>query len=414
MRSGRSKHSGGGPPKPKGAATRDLSGSDDCAADEFLPAAIRRRSDPRSERRQAAAGEAGRPNARGAREASMERAERSIAPESKQSADRIVEGALLEQAVEEALPKGQGHPEDHLDASLIAIPTIGDPGRAALAVRPKPWTGDRSRPAIAIDALDLGDAGVVLRAASLRGLKQQHYGRPRQDAYCIQEGAVVNGIPWLLVAVSDGVSGCTRADEGAELVSRVACEVASEELRRVECPNWASVIGEISRKVVGLGSARLAGMALLEEADEAVATAFGATLALVAVPLSGEMRSEGSFRFCSVGDSTIWQLQPDGAWRELAAPATGIDETYLTTQVAAIPKAQKPTAEGQGTAAPGGAVIIVTDGIGSALGDGTGEVALELARRWKHAPVPLQFAADASFIRRTFDDDRTAVGLWFR
>jgi hypothetical protein len=46
------------------------------------------------------------------------------------------------------------------------------------------------------------------------------------------------------------------------------------------------------------------------------------------------------------------------------------------------------------------------------LGAGTGEVGRVLADLWAAPPEMLDFAAQVGFARRTFDDDRTVVGVW--
>ena len=62
--------------------------------------------------------------------------------------------------------------------------------------------------------------------------------------------------------------------------------------------------------------------------------------------------------------------------------------------------------------APSEALILVTDGVGDPLGDGTGELGQQLATRWAYPPTIDAFLLDVNFLRRTFDDDRTAVGVW--
>jgi len=54
----------------------------------------------------------------------------------------------------------------------------------------------------------------------------------------------------------------------------------------------------------------------------------------------------------------------------------------------------------------------MSDGIGDALGSGTGEVGEFLAKVWRRPPSPLAFAAQAEFSRKSFDDDRTALVFW--
>jgi hypothetical protein len=61
---------------------------------------------------------------------------------------------------------------------------------------------------------------------------------------------------------------------------------------------------------------------------------------------------------------------------------------------------------------PQDVLVLMTDGVGDALGDGTGPVGDFLAERWRVPPTNLEFAAHVDFQRNTFDDDRTVVALW--
>ena len=60
---------------------------------------------------------------------------------------------------------------------------------------------------------------------------------------------------------------------------------------------------------------------------------------------------------------------------------------------------------------PEDALVLVSDGIGDPLGDGTGEVGAFLASVWSRPPAALDFAAQVGFARKSYDDDRTAVAL---
>jgi hypothetical protein len=60
----------------------------------------------------------------------------------------------------------------------------------------------------------------------------------------------------------------------------------------------------------------------------------------------------------------------------------------------------------------GEVLVLMSDGIGDALGAGTGEVGRFLAEVWREPPSPMNFAAQAEFARKSFDDDRTAIAFW--
>jgi hypothetical protein len=62
--------------------------------------------------------------------------------------------------------------------------------------------------------------------------------------------------------------------------------------------------------------------------------------------------------------------------------------------------------------APDAVLLLTTDGVGDPIGDGGGEVGAELARRWQQPPTAAQLFEDVNFLRRSYDDDRTVVGVW--
>jgi serine/threonine protein phosphatase PrpC len=62
--------------------------------------------------------------------------------------------------------------------------------------------------------------------------------------------------------------------------------------------------------------------------------------------------------------------------------------------------------------AAGEAVILVSDGIGDPLGNGSSTLGQLLGQLWQRPPTPGQLLEQVNFLLRSFDDDRTAVGLW--
>ena len=99
---------------------------------------------------------------------------------------------------------------------------IGDPGRAAATVVPRPDERFPFRHDIVSDSVrNPGAAGELhLMGASVRGLSHLYYGKVRQDAFgrlLSEDGR------WLVVAVADGVSSGDHSHIAADIV----CEVAA-------------------------------------------------------------------------------------------------------------------------------------------------------------------------------------------
>jgi Protein phosphatase 2C len=110
------------------------------------------------------------------------------------------------------------------------------------------------------------------------------------------------------------------------------------------------------------------------------------------------------------GDSGAYRIDDGGLWLVAGGKDDG-DSPVTSTAVRPLPGRVTPAAmafdleEGQG-------LVLVTDGLGDPLGDGDSEVGRELARRWRQPPTIDRFLLDVNFLRRTFDDDRTAVAVW--
>ena len=56
-------------------------------------------------------------------------------------------------------------------------------------------------------------------------------------------------------------------------------------------------------------------------------------------------------------------------------------------------------------------IFLMTDGVGDPLGRGDGPVGRFLATEWAEPPDMLSFAGQVAFARRSYDDDRTVVGV---
>jgi Protein phosphatase 2C len=115
-----------------------------------------------------------------------------------------------------------------------------------------------------------------------------------------------------------------------------------------------------------------------------------------------------------LGDSPVWVLRPDRSWRCLSE-VKGAGAAVATSAVAALPKIPPGALPVRSTQVGADEVLLVmTDGIGDPLDSAAGEVARFLAEWWREPPDQLSFAAQVGLGRKSFDDDRTVVGIWPR
>ncbi|HEU5470197.1 MAG TPA: protein phosphatase 2C domain-containing protein [Actinophytocola sp.] len=291
---------------------------------------------------------------------------------------------------------------------------IGDPGRAARAVIPQPDRRFPFRPAIVLDGVRIegsSDAGgLEVRAASRRGLSHQYYGTTRQDEFGF---LVTQDRRWLVVSVADGVSAGEYSHRAAEIVTREGCTRIAGLLTGVApaALDWNAVLGEVSAVVVGQVRAELdlPGADLRQVADRAAATALFAVVAVD--PDDGGGRT---VHVMSLGDTSAWLLhsERETRWTPLQAVknAGAAVASSATAAVPLIPRELPPPVAAR--LDQDGVLVLMTDGVGDALGGGTGEVGDHLARAWQRPPDPLNFAAQVGFARRSYDDDRTVVAVW--
>jgi hypothetical protein len=265
--------------------------------------------------------------------------------------------------------------------------TIGDPGRAAERIgdgQPTPFPEWPDADVRALSAL-----GLTVRAASVRGLAHRAYGAPRQDAHNVREldcGALV-------AVVCDGVGSLDFSHEAAALAAAALPDLLAARDGRTD---WSGLFIELSTRV--REQAERDG-----EPPRPMATTVAA--AVITRAPTGAYRAELGW----LGDSSAWLLHA-GTWLCLTDPPVG-DE--LTTGATAALPAEMPDARSTAAhLAPGDALFLMSDGVGTPLGSGQGEVGATLAQWWASPPQADDFAAQVAFARRSFDDDRTAIGLW--
>lgn len=287
---------------------------------------------------------------------------------------------------------------------------VGTAGRAAGLTVPLPDTDHWDRRDTVVDGVAIVDGRQrrgELRAVSTRGLAHRHYGRVRQDEYGFRR--TLDG-RYLVLCVADGVSSGKQSHHAATVAVRAGVDLLADLLARVPLPDiaWPRFISEVADGIVWDASHRL-GVPYVEHLD--VAEHMATTVLYAVVDLQSD---DGAHRvdLLAVGDTSAWVLRQDGCWEPLQEVKNQGAEVYspAVTALPALPAL--PPSPVRTSLRPGEVLVLMSDGIGDALGAGTGEVGRFLADVWRTPPAPLQFAAQAEFARKSFDDDRTAVAFW--
>lgn len=289
---------------------------------------------------------------------------------------------------------------------LADVPSIGDAGRQSGIV---PLQGDLT---VGVSDTELDFCTLEpfeVRACSTRGASHRYAGTPRQDSF-----ALASDDDWLVVTVADGVSAGAHSFAAADTASRVASKLVLHDAGRLDDLDWQLLSGKVSRRIVEEAKHRrlvdLTGIAEDEEWRE-VRRHMSTTAVVAAV--GRRPQDDGSFPVhvaVLAGDSGAYVLQ-DGE----ASPLAGGKETdssgITDSAVVPLPGPAKPSVL-RSSLREGEVLVLVSDGIGDPLGDGSGEVGRTLAERWRTPPTAAQFFGDVNFLRKSFDDDRTAVGIW--
>jgi hypothetical protein len=269
---------------------------------------------------------------------------------------------------------------------------VGDPGRTALELLAGPPATPIGRADVELSSASL--PGMAILAATSRGLEHRATGRLRQDAFALGHRCIVGGAAEAIAVVCDGVGGLSRSDEAAVLVSRRLAELGAAGVP------WAEAFGRANAE--------------LRKAADVLAAADPAGGGMATTAIAVSVRGEpGSWvgEVAWVGDSTLWHLSPDRQWTAITGvPDEDIEPVYHSADVIPL-----PSPDGACTVhpllLPGGALFIVSDGIGNPL-RWSQEVRDTLAAWWERPPDPFTFAAQAGFARKSHMDDRTVIGIW--
>jgi hypothetical protein len=246
-----------------------------------------------------------------------------------------------------------------------------------------------------------GAFGVVVRAASVRGLAKRYAGGPRQDDLCLRSHEPTRT---LIAAVADGVSGAPRSDLGAALAVRQSTAAVARQLDGgVRDLDWGAVFDQ-------------AGWALVEEhrrfagdpeAGIDAAAASLATTLVVAVASAGDA-GPPRVQLAAVGDSPALALR-GGAFSTIVGER---DDYLLGGGVEALPRFRGGVREAEWSLEPGSVLLLCTDGLALPLAGGDGDVGRTLRRELAVPPDIIDFARLLDFSRSTYDDDRTLVAIW--
>jgi len=266
--------------------------------------------------------------------------------------------------------------------------------------------------------VDIGTAGTLaVIGATLRGAKHRYQGGPNQDSYAILHDESVQS--YLLVAVSDGVSNAQFSGYSSRKLVRHTVRAMARSLAIEPERIWTSKdLQEIANSAI-INAAD--GMRVWESDDldspkvpssQATIYDLSATLTVAIVPTNPLPNGNRPVTVGFVGDSPSYILQND-TWH-LITPAIKQGEVMDQT-TAALPLQDNSKLKVDWIdveLAPGSALFVVTDGIGTSLDNGNTTLGEYLRSEWSRPCSMKQFTNALDFDRSGEDDDRTVVAVW--
>jgi serine/threonine protein phosphatase PrpC len=270
-------------------------------------------------------------------------------------------------------------------------PLLGRPPRVAAY----PWCVPASGGYVPDTTLDAAQVrSLSMRAASVRGPEHRFSATVRQDAFAV--GRTPDD-QWVVAAVCDGVGSAPRSHLGAATAAREAVSRLVTGLSDANMPVEASL-----QAAVAAASAEVRNVAR-EESGADVAT----TLLLLAV--ATQPGPDGhEYVASSVGDSQLLVLVPAQSLRGLPDDDPS-DVHGRPTACLPLPPGSDPIVV-RGSLAPGSALLLCTDGF--AVPALQPPVAVKLANLWREVPGLAEMLLEVQFLARSYDDDRTVVGVW--
>lgn len=271
---------------------------------------------------------------------------------------------------------------------------IGDPGRAGLEL---PAGAPPDRAGLSdVELSAASEPGMLVRAATVRGLLHRSNGEVRQDAFALGRHAAEDGTVRAVAVVCDGVGSLGRSDEAAALVSRRLTALGA-----AGTP-WPEAFAQVNEELHTFAKEPRCDDTGDPSRDGMATTAVALAVHRAADAWVGDV--------AWVGDSSLWHLAPDGRWTPLTGQADEDEEGYHSTGVRPMPVAGGACATRE-VRVGAGALFLLSDGIANPL-KWSGDVQETLAEWWCGPPDPFTFAAQAAFARKSHMDDRTVVGFW--
>jgi serine/threonine protein phosphatase PrpC len=287
---------------------------------------------------------------------------------------------------------------------LATAPAFGDPGhQRSVVASAGPLT-----PGVPDTIVDFFTAEPFeFRAVSTRGLSHRHLGTPRQDSF-----AAAVSDDWVAFAVADGVSQGEMSHIAAETAARAAVRLAVAAAPDID---WGTLADRVSLRIADEAVYR---RVVPERHDgeevgtflRTVRSAMASTL-VVAVVCRRPTRDGAHDGEVAVvaGDSGAYAVVD-----RLLVPAVGgkdADAAIAYTSVRPLPGPSLPevvpVSIGQG-----GALLLVSDGIGDPVGDAGNDLGAILGESWSTPPTADALVCEVNFLRRSYDDDRTLAGVW--
>lgn len=253
----------------------------------------------------------------------------------------------------------------------------------------------------------VGDLRVI--AGSVRGQRHQHWGEPNQDAFAIARNENV-----LVVAVADGVGSAQYSAYGSAYMSQYVVDHLVRTLGVDQSGD--EVEGEILRAMEGASrgvrawqdGALFAPPVPSTDVDPAD---LSSTLTICVVPIAQD-ETGGRTVVCGyVGDSPCYVLAT-GGWQLVSARTKDGEIMDLATK--ALPASRDHRIEPEFRRFALGAtdmVIVMSDGIGTALGSGNTPLGIWLRGRLRNDGLllPRHWVDTMMFDRSGEDDDRSMV-----
>lgn len=300
-------------------------------------------------------------------------------------------------------------PSASIAAHEVRVPPIRI---AESALAPEPIPADPSglnmtnRPDTVVDGWST-DA-VTLRAVSSRGHSHRFQGAPRQDDYSVLP---IPGTEYVAIAVADGVSSAPHSHIGSTTAARYATAWLSQALAESDLADidWDALVEHTCWSLLEQAKRLLPGE---DPLPEHVARLVATTLICCVVGPGPDGSLHG--RGVSVGDCQIKVLTSTGFDDVTSIEKLG-EGGISSSAVHALPASAAAATPLEFAIWPDETLLIGSDGIWDALGSGDGELG-NMFRDLFSVPHPtlVEFARAVDFVKDSFDDDRTLVGVWPR